>query len=271
MQFDLPLILVILVSFTGTVWVLDKLLWQPRRLAAMQAAGSRKKEAAKSGKKQEDAVPERSVLVEYAASFFPFLLLVLLLRSFLAEPYQIPSGSMIPSLAIGDFILVNKYAYGLRLPVAGTKIMSVKDPQRGEVMVFIAPHKKEYFIKRVIGVPGDHIRYEDKMLYINDEPADQKFVAALPPGRPVYRVYEEQLAEAGHMIHTSLADDSRKREWKVPEGHYFMMGDNRDRSSDSRHWGFVPEQNIVGQAVAVWMHKKPGFNLPGFSRNGWIQ
>lgn len=270
MPVDLQLALVVLVAVTGVVWLLDMLVWQPRRLAATDEPEA---DDSRAGRRRRAALARkrRSAPVDYAASFFPFLLLVLLLRSFLLEPYQIPSGSMIPSLAIGDFILVNKYTYGLRLPVVGTKVLSVKEPERGEVMVFVAPHKKEYFIKRVIGLPGDRIRYEKKQLYINGAPARQKFIATLPVGRPDHRIYEERLGEVGHRIHKNLLDGRKVREWVVPEGHYFMMGDNRDRSSDSRDWGFVPEENIVGRAVAVWMHKKPGFHLPEFSRNGWIR
>ena len=270
MPFDLPTLLVILVALTGSIWIFDKLVWRPRRLAAGRTAETGD-DRPDSGHQKPSGARGRSTLVEYAASFFPLLLLVLLLRSFLLEPYQIPSGSMIPSLAVGDFIAVNKYIYGLRLPVLGTRVLSVDDPERGEVMVFVAPHKREYFIKRIIGLPGDHVRYENKRLYINGEPANQAFVAALPAGRPAYRIYNERLGNVSHSIRTNLHDERQVQEWTVPDGHYFMMGDNRDRSSDSRHWGFVPEKNIVGKAVAIWMHKEPGFHLPEFSRNGWIR
>ncbi|MDA0977505.1 MAG: signal peptidase I, partial [Proteobacteria bacterium] len=209
--------------------------------------------------------------VEYSVSFFPVLAIVLVLRSFLFEPFQIPTGSMIPTLEVGDFILVNKYTYGIRLPVIGTKIVSVNEPENGDIMVFIPPHQNEYFIKRVVGVPGDRVRYQDKTLYINGEKQPQTFVAQIPPVNPQFLLYEETLGDASHMIQRNPYRETRVEEWVVPEDSYFMMGDNRDQSSDSRYWGFVSEKNIVGKAVAVWLHKKPGFRLPEFSRNGWIE
>jgi signal peptidase I len=179
---------------------------------------------------------------------------------------------MIPTLEIGDFIVVNKYAYGIRLPVIGTKIIPVDDPANGDVMVFIPPHNPdEYFIKRVIGVPGDRVRYADKRLYINDVEQPQRFVARIPPANPRYVLFEETLGGDTHIIRTSVQPARPPGEWVVPEGHYFVMGDNRDESADSRYWGFVPDEDIVGKAFAIWMHKDPGFNLPEFSRNGWIR
>ncbi len=212
-----------------------------------------------------------------AKSFFPVLLIVLVLRSFLVEPFQIPSGSMIPTLEVGDFILVNKYTYGLRLPVVGTKIVDINEPKRGEVMVFIPPHDSRYFIKRVVGLPGDTIRYEDKVLYINDErvpsqPIDQVEIE-MPNGMMQSGILlNETLGEVEHetQIMNAPSRDGGRTVWVVPEGHYFMMGDNRDNSADSRVWGAVPEQNIVGKAFAVWMHKEPGWTLPTFRRDGLI-
>jgi len=202
---------------------------------------------------------------------------VLMLRSFLIEPFQIPSGSMIPTLAVGDFILVNKYHYGLRLPVFGNKIVANNDPERGEVMVFFPPHERRYFIKRVIGLPGDLIEYENKILRINGEPVtidvlgDVQIDTAVGMRRGT--LFNEQIGSASHSAQI-VSDDFRtpaRTSWLVPPGHYFMMGDNRDNSADSRVWGAVPEQNIVGRAFAVWMHKEPGFNLPTFSRNQLIR
>ena len=224
-----------------------------------------------------DELAREPIVVEYAKSFFPVLLLVLMLRSFVIEPYQIPTGSMIPTLEVGDFILVNKYAYGLRLPVIGTKIFSVGDPQRGEVMVFIPPHENKYYIKRVIGLPGDRIRYEDNQLYINGEAVPREYVGETSiefgPQQLPGSLYREEVGGVVHEIQMSnvpLGRDGRTS-WIVPDGHYFMMGDNRDNSADSRVWGPASEAKIIGKAVAIWMHKDPGLKLPTFSRNQRIQ
>jgi len=171
MDIDFALVLVILVAVSGLVWLLDTLLLKRSRLRSIEDFQERQTSARSQG--QIEAELERlgrePVVVEYAKSFFPVLLIVLILRSFVIEPYQIPTGSMIPTLQVGDFILVNKYSYGLRLPVLGTKLVDIGEPQRGEVMVFIPPHENKYYIKRVIGLPGDRIRYEDKTLFINGE------------------------------------------------------------------------------------------------------
>jgi len=261
---NFPLILVLATAFTGLVWLLDYFLLRPRRHAAVAAAGD------VSDQQKEKLLAEPTV-VEYSISFFPVLAIVLVLRSFLFEPFQIPTGSMIPTLEVGDFILVNKYTYGLRLPVIGTKIVAMDEPRNGEIMVFIPPHQDEYFIKRVVGIPGDRVRYQDKTLYINGKRQNQTFVAQIPPVSPRYLQYREKLGEVEHMIQRNPFRDTRVEEWVIPEGHYFMMGDNRDQSSDSRYWGLVSEENIVGKAVAIWLHKKPGLRLPEFSRNGRIQ
>ena len=258
MDIDFPLVLTWAVLISGAIWLVDSLAFKRRRSAR----------AAKA--KQPDKDP---IIVDYARSFFPVLLLVLTLRSFLAEPYQIPSESMVPTLEVGDFILVNKYAYGMRLPVLGTKILDVGAPARGDIMVFIPPHDSRYFIKRVIGLPGDHILYQDKALYINGERATYEFVrefddhiggAAVP-----VREYREVLGDASHPTYRYPVED-RNGEWLVPDAAYFVMGDNRDRSDDSRRWKFVSEDKIVGRAVAIWVHKDPGLHLPTFARNGWL-
>ena len=213
------------------------------------------------------------LVIEYAKSFLPVLVIVLILRSFLIEPFQIPTGSMIPTLEVGDFILVNKYAYGVRLPIIGTKIMDVDDPERGEVMVFIPPHENKPYIKRVIGLPGDTVRYEDKNLYINGELIDKEYVEPITVdtsiGGLAGTLFTETINGVEHATqHIDAVGRRRARTtWVIPNGHYFMMGDNRDNSSDSREWGAVPEQDIVGKAVAIWMHKQPGLNLPTFARN----
>jgi len=171
MDIDFPLVLTWAVLISGALWLLDVLLLKPRRKAAAASL-----EASGTPGDELHRVLAEPKLVEYARSFFPVLLLVLVLRSFLAEPYQIPSESMVPTLEVGDFILVNKYAYGLRLPVVGTKILDVGEPRPGDVMVFIPPHDPRYFIKRVIGVPGDQVRYENKALFINGERLPYDFV-----------------------------------------------------------------------------------------------
>jgi signal peptidase I len=250
---NFPLLLVVLTALCGGVWLLDAWLLSPRR--------------ARAGAK-EDRQP---AVVEYAVSFFPVLLFVLVLRSFLVEPFQIPSGSMIPTLEVGDFILVNKYTYGLRLPVIGTKIVAIGEPERGDAMVFIPPHEEQYFIKRVVGLPGDRVRYQNKTLFINNVKQEQTFLNEIEGARPGQLRFLEKLDQRTHEIHRNVYQDARIQEWLVPEGHYFMMGDNRDQSSDSRYWGFVSEEKIVGKAFAVWLHKEPGLSLPNFSRNGWIE
>ena len=290
MNIDFSLVLVILVALSGLIWLLDMILLKPGRSALgdeIRKGRSGSRTGARHASPRERGVEEveqeiaqatrEPVVVEYARAFFPVLVLVLLLRSFLFEPFQIPTGSMIPTLKIGDFILVNKYAYGLRLPVIGTKIVALDQPERGEVMVFIPPHEDQYYIKRVIGLPGDTVRYEDGELYINRElmyrePREQITINSAfgpVPGT----LYTEVVGGIEHTIQTKNASrrSQARSMWVVPPNSYFMMGDNRDESSDSRIWGVVPEKNIVGRAVAVWMHKEPGLNLPSFSRAHWIQ
>lgn len=299
MDMDFSLILFVLVLISGVIWLYDVVFLARSRSRSFEEF-SREKGIDEEEFKAflEDSAPgkpalgkaarqkiisqaleinQESVPVEYAKSFFPILLLVLIMRSFLFEPFQIPSGSMIPTLQVGDFIVVNKYAYGLRLPVIGTKIMDIGEPKRGDVMVFIPPHDPNYFIKRVVGLPGDHVRYEDKVIYINGEAVEQKFVAFLRRRIPAVIYLEEQLGEVKHDIYTAPTPRYMDSEyWMqpegriVPEGYYYMMGDNRDNSDDSRRWGPVPEENIVGKAVAIWMHKESGFTLPSFSENRLI-
>ena len=270
MDIDFPLVLSWAVLITGAIWLVDALVLKPRRERAAKILREGGTAAA-----DVDQLLKEPRLVEYARSFFPVLLLVLVLRSFLAEPYQIPSESMVPTLEVGDFILVNKYAYGIRLPVFGTKIIDVGEPQRGDIMVFIPPHDPRYFIKRVIGLPGDRIRYENKALFINGERAHYEFVREFEEkleysnGYIPIREYLEDLDGKPHATFR-YAFTERPGEWVVPEDSYFMMGDNRGKSEDSRVWGFVPERNIVGKAVAIWIHKDPGLSLPTFARNGWL-
>lgn len=261
MNLDFPLILLTLTVVTGLVWLLDVLVLRPRR-KALAARRADKEEAA--------AEASEPYLVELSRSFFPILAIVLVLRSFLVEPFQIPSGSMLPTLEVGDFILVNKYSYGLRLPVFGTKVLSVGDPERGDVMVFKFPADGyTNYIKRVIGLPGDRIRYHDKTLYINGEEVESQFVAALPP----VELFRETIGDVTHQMFETMGkrDPRAEGEWQVPEGQYFVMGDNRDNSNDSRYWGFVPEELIVGEAFAIWMHWESLTSLPSFDRVGGIE
>jgi len=268
---DFPLVLSWSVIITGLIWLFDVLALKPRRLRAADAYRDSRANRANEDE-AERAILKEPLLVEYARSFFPVLLLVLALRSFLVEPYQIPSESMVPTLQVGDFILVNKYAYGIRLPVLGTKLIEVGEPQRGDVMVFVPPHEPRYFIKRVVGLPGDRVRYQDKVIFINGVQIPQSFVEQVAiSGGYSFQVYDEKLGDHEHLIYRYPGRVERPQEWQIPAGHYFMMGDNRDRSDDSRGWGFASDTKVVGKAVAIWVHKDPGFHWPTFARNGLIQ
>ena len=179
---------------------------------------------------------------------------------------------MVPTLEVGDFIWVNKYAYGLRVPYFGTKLLDVGDPERGDVMVFVPPHDPRFFVKRVIGIPGDEIRYENKALYINGARLKYKFVKESENAfsRVVIREYREAVDGKNYSIlRMNIMDGSRS--WSLSEGQYLMLGDNRDNSQDSRVWGPAREEKIVGKAVAVWMHKDPGFEFPTFTQNRLIE
>lgn len=278
MDINFPLILVVLTFATGIIWLGDRLFLRPRREAAWQESGGAVAagggdgaagKAAPAEDEDEETGPREPYLVDLSRSFFPVLAIVLVLRSFLVEPFQIPSGSMLPTLEVGDFILVNKYAYGLRLPVLGTEIVEMGNPERGDIMVFRYPEDGETnYIKRVVGLPGDRIRYRNKALYINGEEVPTRFVAHLPP----FELYEEQLGDVEHRIYRNFGSmrGAGEGEWVVPDGHYFMMGDNRDNSNDSRFWGMVPDEMVVGKAFLIWMQWPSLTSLPSFDRVGTI-
>ncbi len=256
---NFALILFIALVVTGGIWLIDVLLFKR----------SRAKDA------------REPMLVEYARSFFPVILIVFGLRSFLVEPFKIPSGSMMPTLLIGDFILVNKYTYGIRLPVINRKVVQLNDPQRGDVVVFRYPADPGLdYIKRVIGVPGDLVEYRDKQLSVNGEPVPTRqegtysyvgnglnYVTAMvyretlnseghvmmtEPGKP--SVFPPQVVDFPFRENCSYNADGDGFACRVPAGQYFVMGDNRDASNDSRYWGFVPDANIVGKAFFIWMN-----------------
>ncbi len=245
---DFSLLLVALTAFSGLVWLIDSLFFKRRRMdRAVQKKIQR---------------PRDPVIIEYSRSLFPVLLIVLLFRSFLFEPFKIPSGSMIPTLLVGDFIVVNKFAYGLRLPVLHKKFLSLGEPQRGDVVVFRYPVDPSVnFIKRLIGLPGDTISYRNKQLFVNGEPVvaqeQGRFtsdeVKCSTPRTDAMRL-TETLGAVEHDILLHGNSGSRNGQWLVPEGHYFAMGDNRDRSNDGREWGFVPEENLMGRAVGIWLN-----------------
>ncbi|UUY06626.1 signal peptidase I [Pseudomonas sp. J452] len=284
MSFNFPLILVIAVAVCGALALLDLLLLAPRRRAAIATYEGQVSEPDEGVLQSLNREP---LLVEYGKSFFPVLAIVLVLRSFLLEPFQIPSGSMKPTLEIGDFILVNKFAYGIRLPVIDSKVVEVGNPQRGDVMVFRYPSDPNInYIKRVVGLPGDRISYSmDKRLTVNGQPIAEQFFGEEPGSLGSAALYKEKLGEVEHQIRKELRRNLRVPgdEWVVPQGHYFMMGDNRDNSNDSRYWndkhiprellGMVPDRNIVGKAFAVWLSwPDPKLrSLPSFSRVGLIR
>ena len=274
MDFDFALLLVVLTGVTGVIWLLDHLFLAGGRKARAQALEQAEGSDAERQQRAQEALRE-PILVEYARSFFPVILIVLLFRSFLAEPFKIPSGSMMPTLLVGDFILVNKFAYGLRLPVLGTKLVSIGEPKRGDVFVFRYPNpehdpRKEGldYIKRVIGLPGDEITYRNKTLYVNGKEVPQADVGPfVGSGNEARRmagaeIHEEMLPEVEHQIlQSSMLLPGREGSWRVPAGQYFAMGDNRDNSEDSRYWGFVPEQNVIGKAFVIWMNWDGGVDF----------
>ena len=298
---NFSLLLFVLTLVTLAYWLAERFVFSPRRQAAAgaleQQDALRRERLAQQGISKVDdnvAAARESALMQpwwldWTAGLFPVILVVFLLRSFLFEPFKIPSGSMIPTLLIGDLILVNKFHYGVRLPVVNKKIIANHDPQRGDVMVFRYPQNTSVdYIKRVVGVPGDEVAYRNQQLFLNGAavPTEQ----TPPPGfydedlRLYFPEFKEKLGDVEHRILVNPASqpfygDGNRIAFpfrencrysgegvtcKVPPGHYFMMGDNRDNSQDSRFWGFVPDENIVGRAFVVWM------NFGNLKRIGWF-
>ncbi|MCX4146624.1 signal peptidase I [Paraburkholderia madseniana] len=285
---NFALILFVLVILTGVAWVADKLVFMPQRRRAAEAVVAEfDRQQARVGERfaDENAAQTRARLrddklrqpwwLEYSASFFPVILVVFVVRSFVVEPFKIPSGSMVPTLLVGDFILVNKFDYGIRLPITNTKITEGRPLERGDVVVFRYPKDESVdYIKRVIGLPGDTVAYQDKQLTINGKPVPE---TPLPDYLDEERLgyakqFEENLGGRKNAILNNPAvppfivgaEDYPYRDnctynargviCKVPPGNYFMMGDNRDNSADSRYWGFAPDKNIVGRAFFIWMN-----------------
>jgi signal peptidase I len=285
---NFSLLLFVLTVVTFGYWLAERLHFKPAREAAAaeleRQDAARRADLARMGidKVDGDVAQAREKLLmqpwwlDWTAGLFPVIVIVFLLRSFLFEPFKIPSGSMVPTLLVGDLILVNKYHYGVRLPVINQKIMANNDPQRGDVMVFrYPPDPRVDYIKRVVGVPGDEVAYLNQKLTINGKELPLKALGEFYDEDSLR--YAPQFSEAlGSVDHRILVDPKRQPYFsaddkrfpfrdncrysaegvvcKVPQGHYFMMGDNRDNSLDSRFWGFVPDENIVGRAFFVWMN-----------------
>lgn len=253
-HFDFAVLLTILTILTGIGWALDA-LWLARKRRGVIS------DAAKA-----------PWLIDFSRSFFPVILAVLVLRSFVAEPFRIPSGSMIPTLLVGDFILVNKFSYGLRDPVFHQEFLKGDRPERGDIVVFRWPRDPSVdFIKRIVGLPGDTVAYRDKVLYINGEALaqtpDGAYTAPKLPGGTAYRMRESMPGHEHHII-VNPDEPPQDFEFTVPEGEYFAMGDNRDGSFDSRGWGTVSERLLVGKAFFIWMSWDGSIGRPNFSRIG---
>lgn len=246
---NFALCLVVLSLISGVIYLLDVLFWAKKR--------------------RPEQKPTR--LIEYSRSFFPIFFIVLLLRSFLIEPFRIPSGSLEPTLLVGDFVAVNKFSYGLRLPVWEKKVLSIANPKTGEIAVFRWPPDPSYdYIKRVIGVPGDKVVYQNKILTINGHEMKQTFVEYTTDessGKAVAK-YRENLNGIEHYIFVRPDVPAVDFEVEVPEGQYFMMGDNRDDSADSRFWGFVADNYLRGKAFLVWMSWNSNTDMIRWSKIG---
>lgn len=248
---NFALLLVVLSAVSGFIWLLDLLFWAKKR--------------------GPEVKPGR--IIEFSRSFFPVFFAVLLLRSFLVEPFRIPSGSLEPTLLVGDFVAVSKFSYGLRLPVLEKKFIEISHPKKGDIAVFRWPPAPAYdYIKRVIGVPGDKVSYHNKVLTINGQEARQTFVEYTvdeSSGLPVAK-YRENINGLEHNIFVRPSAPAVDFDVEVPAGKYFMMGDNRDDSADSRFWGFVDDANLRGRAFLVWMSWNGFVNKIRWSRIGTI-
>ncbi|MBI1772574.1 MAG: signal peptidase I [Burkholderiales bacterium] len=282
---NFALILFVLTVVTGVIWFLDVFIFAKQRRknadkalaeydarrAKLTAEGIRLEESTRHD--MEASLLRQPVWIEYSGSFFPVIALVFFLRSFLFEPFKIPSSSMLPTLYVGDLILVNKFTYGIRLPVINKKVISINDPQRGDVMVFKYPEDPSVdYIKRVVGVPGDKIVYKNKRLSVNGKEVSYTNMPDFRDNLDYLKQYKEDLTGVSHRIlvneqrpaYVDNPHDFKGRDLcsydndgftcNVPQGRYFMMGDNRDNSLDSRYWGFVPDENIVGKAFFIWMN-----------------
>ena len=250
---DFSTFMALIVLVSGAIWAVDSWWLAPRRRPAGMTGA-----VAGKGRRR---FPPKPAVVEYARSFFPVFLAVFVIRSFVVEPFRIPSGSMMPTLLIGDFIAVSKFSYGIRLPVTNRKVFEVGRPERGDVAVFRYPVDGEtIFIKRIVGLPGDRVRYDrDKRLFVNERETAQGASGTYEgTGSGSHmtgaRRRPERLGGRTHEVLYRPGLPSLEGEWTVPEGHYFVLGDNRDKSHDSRFWGFVPAENLVGPASVIWMN-----------------
>jgi signal peptidase I len=256
-NWDLASILVLLIFAGALISLYDKIFLAPKRAIT-------KTKLLGQDSNEHQATEQIPFIVDLARSLLPVFVIVLFLRSFLVEPFRIPSGSMMPTLLIGDFILVNKFSYGIRLPVLNMKIIEIGEPQRGDVVVFRYPEDPSIpFIKRVVGLPGDQMEYHytNKTLYINNEPVTQKvmgrYIGVGQGGDMTGR--EQRMEYLPGAKHTILVKPERLlhapiEKWTIPEKSYFVLGDNRDNSKDSRFWGTVPEANLIGKAFFIWMN-----------------
>jgi len=267
MTIDFSLVLALGALITGIIWLLDILFFAKGRKSDIESMEE-------GGRERDVPTKEESepFLVEYSKFLFPVFFIVLILRGFVVEPFKIPSGSMIPTLEIGDFILVNKFSYGLRVPVINKKIVNIANPERGDVVVFRFPENPQIdYIKRVIGLPGDEIAYHNKQLYLNGDVIENVELSRSTFGFTEYTRYQSNLAGYEHEMQVSSNPPYFDLITTVPEGHYFVMGDNRDNSNDSRKWGFVPDENLKGRAFAIWMNFQGWDRMPKWSRISLIK